>query len=88
MATKQQPCYVCNTKAVLSPRSRCVVCEHERAVFNEAENEELRARIDALESQLPFRERVRAYGIAHPHETLRMAREGATLRDGTLVVPR
>ena len=38
-------CYECE-KVVplgqLSPRSRCVMCEHRRAVFNEKENEKLR----------------------------------------------
>lgn len=88
MATKHAHCYVCETKAALSPRSRCVACEYKAAMFNENENEELREKIEELERALPFRDRVRTYGVAHPHVPLRMTSEGAATRDGTIVVPR
>lgn len=39
-------CYQCGKKAVeLSPRSRCVTCEHQRANFNSWENQDLRAHL-------------------------------------------
>lgn len=38
----QQECYECGKRAELGPRSRCVRCEHRRAVFNEQENDQLR----------------------------------------------
>lgn len=37
-------CYQCHDEvAELSPRSRCLHCEHKRSVANEAENELLRS---------------------------------------------
>ncbi len=53
-------CYQCGTRSeVLSPRSRCANCEHDRAEFNAAENDQLRnelasvaAERDALAAQL------------------------------------
>jgi hypothetical protein len=46
-------CYECgNTVDQLSKRSRCVDCECERSIFNEAENERLRQRVETLEAQL------------------------------------
>ena len=42
-------CYECNKQAAeLSPRSRCVNCEHKRATFNEAEAERHRTVATAL----------------------------------------
>lgn len=40
-------CYECgaHTKE-LSPRSRCVSCEHRRAIYNEEENYDLRMKIE------------------------------------------
>lgn len=39
-------CYECNEQVhELSPRSRCVKCEHRRAIFNEKENDKLRGQI-------------------------------------------
>jgi hypothetical protein len=41
-------CYQCHTDvAELSTRSRCLHCEHKRAVANEEENAELRATLEA-----------------------------------------
>lgn len=46
-------CYECGSLAdKLSPRSRCVTCEHHRAVFNEKEAEEFRRKSLGLEKQL------------------------------------
>jgi hypothetical protein len=46
-------CYECgNTVDQLSKRSRCVDCEYERSIFNEAENERLRQRVSELEEAL------------------------------------
>jgi hypothetical protein len=46
-------CYQCgNTVGDLSKRSRCVDCEYERSIFNEAENERLRQRVETLEGAL------------------------------------
>ena len=33
----------------LSPRSRCVTCEYERAMYNETENDVLRGQVYTLE---------------------------------------
>lgn len=50
MADKHKECYQCgNWVTDLSPRSRCVYCEHSRAEFNAKENAQLRAVIDKLE---------------------------------------
>ncbi len=41
-------CSQCGTRSeVLSQRSRCANCEHDRAEFNEKQNEQLRAERDA-----------------------------------------
>jgi len=42
------PCYQCGGPGPLSPRSRCVVCEFNRAEFNAKENDELRAQLAEL----------------------------------------
>jgi DNA-directed RNA polymerase subunit RPC12/RpoP len=46
-------CYQCgNTVDQLSKRSRCVDCEYERSIFNEKENERLRAALTASQKAL------------------------------------
>lgn len=46
-------CYECDREVdLLSPRSRCVVCEHRRAIFNEQQNEAARDSICLLEDDL------------------------------------
>lgn len=41
------PCYECGTPVhELSPRSRCCMCEYNRAIFNEEENNQLRGQDD------------------------------------------
>lgn len=45
-------CYECDRvvpAGELSPRSRCVTCEHRRAKFNERENEKLRTLIEGTD---------------------------------------
>ena len=45
-------CYQCGAKVHdLSPRYRCVICEYERAQFNEEENEILRGMVEILEDR-------------------------------------
>lgn len=42
-----KPCYECGTLVhELSPRSRCCMCEYNRAIFNEEENNQLRGQDD------------------------------------------
>ena len=51
-----KPCYKCGQMHQghnLSPRSRCADCEYQSNLFNEAENDNLRA---ALESQKDIKE--------------------------------
>jgi len=46
-------CYECNNPAhKLSSRSRCVDCEHRRAIFNEKENEKLREQLAQAQAEL------------------------------------
>lgn len=43
-------CYQCGAEVhELSPRSRCVTCEYERAMYNETENDVLRGQVYTLE---------------------------------------
>jgi hypothetical protein len=43
---KTYECYQCGEMvAELSPRSRCVMCEYNRAEFNEKENDTLRDKL-------------------------------------------
>lgn len=43
--TELRHCYVCDTLATLSKRSRCADCEYDLALANQAENDLLRERI-------------------------------------------
>lgn len=48
-------CYECGNLAdKLSPRSRCVMCEHRRAEFNERENEEVRKEFSRMLKERNF----------------------------------
>jgi hypothetical protein len=47
LASIKTICYECDTQVwELSPRSRCVKCEHRRAIFNEKDNDSLREKLE------------------------------------------
>ena len=48
-------CYECGMMTdLLSDRSRCAHCEHRCAIFNENENERLRAELETLTHKYNF----------------------------------
>ena len=74
-------CYECGRAArELSDRSRCVRCEHRRALVNEKENEQLRERIakGVQEVGQQVRRGQKNYTIAEMQMLYNMFKDGAT----------
>jgi len=47
LASVKTICYECDAQVwELSPRSRCVKCEHRRAIFNEKDSDSLREKLE------------------------------------------